>query len=125
MRVEAIGDAIDMSVLDSFCKLQDDGEPDLVAELVELYINDTQARLTEIQTALKEKDTQALQIVAHSLKGSSGNLGIRRMAEICVVLEENLKKNSWDKAEAQVSELESEFLRVRQVLESKMQMVNQ
>jgi len=114
-----------MSVLDSFCKLQDDGEPDLVAELVELYINDTQARLTEIQTALKEKDTQALQIVAHSLKGSSGNLGIRRMAEICVVLEENLKKNSWDKAEAQVSELESEFLRVRQVLESKMQMVNQ
>ena len=124
-RGEAIEDAIDMSVLDSFRELQDEGEPDLIAELVGLYINDTETRLAEMQTALKKKDTPALEKVTHSIKGSSGNLGIRRIAKICTALEKNLKKDRWDKVEAQVSELESEFLRVRQVLESEVQTVNQ
>ncbi len=78
-----------------------------------------------MREALKGQDAQALQKTAHSLKGSSGNIGIQQIAIICAALEETLKKESWDEAETQVSELEEEFERVSQVLESKMQLVNQ
>jgi len=117
-------DDIDLSVLETYRKLQDDDEPNLVADLVELYINDTRKRLTEIRVTLKEQDIQALQKEIHSLKGSSGNLGILRMAKICAALEENLKDDNWSKVEAQIFELESEFSRVQSVLENEVQVVN-
>ena len=123
--VEPIEEAIDMSILNSLRELQEDDEPDLVVELIELYNNDTRTRLAEMRTALQNRDAQALQSIAHSLKGSSGNLGIRRMAGICVELEESVKSKDWDEIGKKVSRLESEFSGVRELLEREGRMVTQ
>jgi two-component system sensor histidine kinase/response regulator len=114
---------IDLSVLESFREIQQEGRPDLVNELIELYINDTRSRLVQMRTALNEQDAQKLQRTAHSLKGSSGNLGLRVMAALCFELEKTLKHKSLDATPGIVTRLEQEFQRVEQALASELQPV--
>jgi PAS domain S-box-containing protein len=115
----------DVSVLESIRELQEEGSPDLVSELIQLYASDTQARFREMRTALKAQDALTLQHVAHSLKGSSGNLGIRRMAVLCAELEETLHGVALDGAGSAVARLEAEFERVMEALAGERQLVSQ
>jgi CheY-like chemotaxis protein len=83
--------AFDSSVLEGFRELQQEDSPDLIIQLIELYTNDAKERLIELRTALNEQDLRRLQRSVHQLKGSSGNLGIRRMAFLCSQFEEELQ----------------------------------
>lgn len=121
----AIGDAVDLTVLESFREFQEEGSPDFVGELIDLYLGDTQARFVEMRAALVGGDAGALQRVAHGLKGSSGNLGARRMASLCAELEETLRDCSLDGVEADMVALEAEFERVMVALSGERQMVTQ
>ncbi|MDQ2921828.1 MAG: response regulator, partial [Acidobacteriota bacterium] len=109
-------ETIDLAVLEGFRDLQQEGDPDFINALSELYIKDTKARLTELLHALKQQDMQALQRAAHSLKGSSGNLGIGRMAELCSELEVKLHHEELNGARGILAQLEEEFERVQQTL---------
>jgi two-component system sensor histidine kinase/response regulator len=120
---EAVAGVIDLSVLESFREIQQEGRPDLVNELIELYINDTRSRLVRIRTALNEQDTEKLQTMVHSLKGSSGNLGLRGMATLCVELEKTLDHVGLNAVPGRVTCLEEEFRRVEQALASELQLV--
>ena len=87
---ESLEQAFDASLLGSLRELQQEGSPDLITELVELYTKDTKERLTELRTALTNRDMAGLRRTVHYLKGSSGTLGIRRMAVLCSQFEEEL-----------------------------------
>src|SRR5437660_7395479 len=79
--------AVDMAVLTSFEEAQLDGVPDLIVELIDLYLEDAPHRLTAIEEALNRRDGQALKRAAHCLRGSSANLGALQVALICEEVE--------------------------------------
>lgn len=56
--------------------------------LVESYEQDTAKRLADMRQALAHGDLTLLAQLAHSLKGSSSNLGAIAVTEHCLVLEE-------------------------------------
>jgi len=114
---------VDLSVLESFRDLQQEGGPDLVSELIHLYLDDTRSRLKQMHTALNEGDKMKLQSIAHSLKGSSSNLGTRRMSALCLELEGTLLDEGVDGAWAIVNKLDEEFLQVEPLLASELQTV--
>jgi HPt (histidine-containing phosphotransfer) domain-containing protein len=78
---------IDLAVLASLDEAWDEGEADLVVELIDLYLGDAPQWVKAMRTAAAENDTTVLKRAAHTLKGSSGSLGILQVAEVCGMLE--------------------------------------
>lgn len=84
---ENSGDVVDMAVLAGYEEIQLDDEPDLVVELIDLYRADAPRRLGVMQGLLAQGNWQLMKREAHSLRGSSGNLGAIQVAQICSELE--------------------------------------
>jgi HPt (histidine-containing phosphotransfer) domain-containing protein len=79
---------VDLDVLNAFEDLQDEGEPDLIVELIDLYLGDLPKRVAEIHQAITANEWIPTTRAAHRLKGSSANLGISRVAKVCERLEQ-------------------------------------
>jgi HPt (histidine-containing phosphotransfer) domain-containing protein len=58
------------------------------ALLVQTFVRDSAQRIVAIRDAVKIDDADALRRAAHSFKGSAGNMGALRLADICRALEE-------------------------------------
>jgi two-component system, sensor histidine kinase and response regulator len=113
-------DSIDCSVLAGLRELQVEGEPDIVAELAQMYLEDVPLRLTELRDAVEIGGAPSVERIAHSLKGSSGSMGAVRMEAICAELEKLGRSKELTTAPALISQLEEEFGRVRTVFEDEL-----
>ena len=107
--------AVDLAVLASYEEIQLDGEPDLVVELIDLYLEDAPRRVAVMRDSLAAMNWLSVRREAHSLRGSSGNLGALQMALICDELEGRESGDLSPSVEALLSCLEEELARVRQV----------
>ncbi len=111
---DTLSGAVDMAVLTSFEEAQGEGEPDLVVELIDLYLEDAPHRVAAIREALAKTDGQSLERAAHGLKGSSASLGAGQVAVLCEELELIAHDFSFQAVAVVVTRLEREFERVRQ-----------
>jgi CheY-like chemotaxis protein len=111
-------DSLDPSVLASLRQLQEDGEPDLLAELAALFLEDVPNQLEALREALEGDDALSVERIAHTLKGSCGNMGATRMATICAELQDVGHSKELERTPVLVERLEAEFGRVRQALEA-------
>ncbi|MDX2194260.1 MAG: ATP-binding protein [Gemmatimonadales bacterium] len=59
--------------------LSADGGPDLLGELARLFLAETPERLGRLRALLQAGDRDGMRRVAHTIKGSCGSLGARRM----------------------------------------------
>jgi two-component system, sensor histidine kinase and response regulator len=114
------------AVLDPVCiaglkELREPGQPDPLAELAELFQREAAACLEKIDTGLAQHDSALASRAAHSLKGSSSNLGANRLASVCAAIEHSAKANEWDSLPRQIGELRAELIRVREALQAEVQ----
>jgi CheY-like chemotaxis protein len=115
-------DVLDHEVLRGLRELQGEEEPDLLVELVEDFFEDAASRLKELREAVNKGKAAAIERSAHALKGSSGSLGARRMAEICSELQELGATGDITRIPALLECLEGEFERVRPALKTQIAM---
>jgi signal transduction histidine kinase/DNA-binding response OmpR family regulator/HPt (histidine-containing phosphotransfer) domain-containing protein len=107
---------IDRSVLDSLRELQIPGEPDLVAEFVRLFHDETPPLVAALRAGVSDGEADAIRRAAHTLKSSSANLGALHMSAISAKLEQKGRSGELEGTPALLSELEREFDRVAQAL---------
>ena len=112
------GKSVDQAVLARLRELNEDDEPDILTELIDLFLRDTPPRLAALKDAIKEGDAQALSQTAHTLKGSSANLGATRLAALNAELQSKASDGSLEDASRLLAQLDNEFERVRHILES-------
>jgi HPt (histidine-containing phosphotransfer) domain-containing protein len=103
-------------------QLQQEGEPDFVGELIELFLNDAPPRLAALREAVEAGDARSVERIAHTLNGSSASMGAKRMASLCAQLQEDSASGSEDLARARelLERLEAEFERVHPALEDEL-----
>ena len=70
---------------DGMERVQDD--KDLLCELFDIFSEDFVGKYTAIQAACVKGDAAAFQMLAHGLKGATGNISAMRMHENCVELD--------------------------------------
>ncbi|HYP28954.1 MAG TPA: response regulator [Blastocatellia bacterium] len=109
---------IEPGVLDGIRGLGSGGDSDPLSELIDLFLDDSAKRLASLRDARKANDSRAFYRAAHTLKGSSGNMGARRMASICDYLEEAGRNGSLEGLGLLLATLEEEFAAVTRALEA-------
>lgn len=74
-----------------------------------------------LREAIKAGDALTVETVAHTIKGSCGNMGATGMSTICAELEGVGRSGELEHAPVLVDRLEVEFERVRSALEGEME----
>ena len=107
--------SVDLAILASFDEAQEVGEPDFVVELIDLYLEEAPRFFNSIREGLANHDWLSARRAAHSLRGSSSNLGILQLALIAGALE-HLTANQDASAAELLQGLEDEFAHVEEIL---------
>ena len=111
-------DSLDWGVLSGLRALQEVGEPDLLGELAEMFLANASSRIEALNVAVSGHDATSVQREAHTLKGSSGNMGATKMARICDGLQQAGGSGDLAPAPGLMKGLKEEFERVRSLLET-------
>jgi HPt (histidine-containing phosphotransfer) domain-containing protein len=115
-RMESSVSPIDQSVLDVIRDMEDEDDPDMLAEIIGLYLDRAPELLQSLQGAIANKDAEPLRVAAHTLKSSSANVGARVLADLCRELEEMGRTGSLDDSATKLSLLYNEYRRVDSAL---------
>lgn len=109
-------EAIDAAALAGFRRECDAPGANLSDELLQIYLNELQPRISAIREAIERADAPALTFAAHALKGSSTLIGALPLAELCLQLEQAGRSDTLALARPLLTRLEQEALRVRLAL---------
>lgn len=74
---------IDQSALDAIKSLQRPGKPDILARIVNMYIEKSPELITAIEEGVAANDCDKVKMAAHTLKSSSAYVGASTLAEVC------------------------------------------
>jgi DNA-binding response OmpR family regulator len=88
--------------------------------VVETFLRDLPQRLAALRDSLGRQDGAALAFVAHTLKGSSAQLGALRVSELSREIEQEGRSTSFAGVSSQLDELESEIARLEPELRRQM-----
>ena len=119
--VDATGETVDMSALEELRSYQLEGETDALERLIAKFLDSARDECAEARAALSRGDPETLRRVVHSLKGSSGMFGARRLSALSARIEELAKHRTLGEAVPLVDELEQELQRVALILQSEQQ----
>ncbi len=72
--------------------------------------------MANLRVAVQGGDAGAVERIAHTLRGSSANIGARRMAELCEELQKAGASKDLSEASKPAERLQAEFERVRRAL---------
>ena len=114
---QSAGGAVDPAVIADLRQLSDSTGGDLLRSLVGQFATNTAEGLATMRNVVIAGEMGQVAAVAHGIKGSSGNVGARTMAEMCAALESAAKEGNAARASDLLDALEREFERVRAALD--------
>lgn len=91
-----------------------DAGDDVLTEIVGSWESEATRHLSAAKEGMKEGDANKVKASAHALKGSCGNMGVARMAELGRQLEAQVTQPA--EASAILTEMQAEFDRARALL---------
>lgn len=104
---------LDMATMDMLQDVLEDG----FTGLLETFISDSAERIDCLRAGMANSDADMVRRSAHSLKGSSSNLGANVMAELSVQIEERARDNELSDLVPLVEQLETEFEAVARAMQ--------
>jgi HPt (histidine-containing phosphotransfer) domain-containing protein len=93
-------------------ELLDGGSGGFYGEILEPYLSDTQGKLRDLQQSLEQGDTRSIRAIAHTLKGSSLNLGFVGLGNRARQVEAEAKEGTIGDPRSLAAALQDEFRRI-------------
>jgi PAS domain S-box-containing protein len=104
---------LDPSIFHELRALGEAAQHDLVTEVSEQFLTDTEPLLVELRDAAERGDAFAVGRIAHRIKGGSSQLGGRRLASACTELERAARTGELPADHHNVEEVEMDFQELR------------
>ena len=79
---------LDPAVIATLRQLTPPGEPDVLTEVLQMFLDEFPPRMDRLRNAWASKNIEEMYRAAHSLKGSAGNVGAQRLMKVCSQLDE-------------------------------------
>lgn len=108
---------IDPEAIENLRALNPDDPDAFLRDIIGIFLDDTPARIAELRTSLTAGDQSQFTRAAHSIKGSSSNLGATQLRAISSELEQRGKIEGIGGLATRVDDLENAFTLARQTLE--------
>jgi CheY-like chemotaxis protein/HPt (histidine-containing phosphotransfer) domain-containing protein len=109
----------DIPVLDlSYLRVIIGEDTHVLDDLIEAFLCNTPGRLAELRQALSNEDAHMFEHMAHTIKGSSANMGALRMSELCRQLELVGRSGRLDGVAERLVQLEAEYEQVKAALQA-------
>ena len=86
---------------------------ELLSEIYQVFIEDCGARLESLTAIVASQDAGQCREVAHSIKGSSANVGASTIKEIAAALESDARAGDMSHAQERLDSLNTEFPRAK------------
>jgi PAS domain S-box-containing protein len=109
--------ALDSSVLQAFRSTMGANASQFLAQLIDIYLEESPALVQAIATAINHSDATAMKQAAHTLKSSSASLGAIHFSRLCQELEGMGNAGSTVGAQDLLVQVESEYKRVEAALQ--------
>lgn len=100
---------LDMSVVEELLSFADDGDPELIMDLIQMFLDDGPSKVAAMTDGLAAGDLEKAERAAHSLKGSSGNLGARLLQNACEEMQLATRYHKLDESRRLVPLLQRRF----------------
>jgi len=94
-------------------------EENELLELLRLFVESGYSDLNKLQSAIEDEDTEKVAIVAHSIKGTSANLGLTEIFEFAERIEMNVRNNDLFGATGAAKRIKAELDRIAKALVKK------
>lgn len=85
-------------------------------ELIQVFIDDSDPRISALLKAFEDQDFTSLREIAHSFKGASGNLSALPLADLCFKIEEKARDANLEGIDALIGAIDIEYNVVKSVL---------
>jgi histidine phosphotransfer protein HptB len=108
-----IVDAPSNPLLKRLRELEQETDFEFVLELIDIYLSEGPKQIQAISSAVESRNLQSLMVTAHTLKGSSLNLGATDLGALCLKLELIGREAQTIPSGTNTSEIEQEFERVK------------
>ena len=109
---------LDMAVVEELVSLCDEGDPELLLDLIGLFLADGPTKVQALLQGLAAEDFEQMERAAHSLKGSSGNLGARLLQDTCEKLQQATRTRDLATTKQLVPLLPAQLAEVERALEA-------
>lgn len=114
-------EGFDPSALEKFRRRRRPGRPNLLAKVLQTYLDETPRLLATIRCGAKTGAADEVVRAAHTLKSGSADFGALALSALGAELESLAEERGADCASEFVDRLEAEFERVRVPLEAELQ----
>src|SRR5580698_5154509 len=98
----------DKSIFNNLRYLSGEEDQQMFVQLIAMFEAQLSSSLEKMRAARSVSDTKTLLAIAHALRGSSGNLGATRLADLCSRLELELRNASVAGVDEYLSKIETE-----------------
>ena len=105
--------SLNLKVIGELREIERSGSPGFLGELIDLFLKEAIAHVATLRNSLAAKDARVFERTAHTLKGSSGNLGAAAMSRMCAELQDIGHAADWTRAAEILPRLETEFEAVK------------
>jgi len=109
---------LDPGVIERLRQLTPPGEPDVLAGVLGMFLDEVPRRIERLRIALAAGDIVEVGRSAHSLKGSAGNIGAKGLHDICSRLDAQARAGDLTGAGTLVDEIGAEFGKVESAIHS-------
>lgn len=108
---------IDPEAIENLRALNPDDGDSFLRDIISIFLEDTPQRLAELRESLANRDQPRFTRAAHSIKGSSSNLGATQLRAISEKLEHKSKHQGLGDVDTLITELEVAFATTKVELE--------